>query len=126
MSNDDNPHSITIPAHLWRWAQERCAEAGQGPASYLRNILIGAATRDSGSAHQQRSANGEPKKTTGGKAVHMKCYDEMVDDYERRHPGEDPPNATPWTAERTTICPRCHRAVSPDDPIALTSIADWN
>jgi hypothetical protein len=64
-------------------------------------------------------------KLEGGKGFHVACYHKMLEEYEESHPGNDPPNATPWKAGRTTICPQCRRIISPGEQIVITSVTDW-
>jgi hypothetical protein len=58
-------------------------------------------------------------------AVHVKCYDDMVDIHFEDHPGVKPPAATPIKAGRLTMCPRCHRVIHPGDVIVVTDLAEW-
>ena len=124
------PHTISIPSELWDWATDKCEESNQGPASFLRNVLIGAmrrggATPSSVARAAAASSLGVPnvadRRKERGKAVHDKCYSAMVD----RFTGDEMPTATAWTAERSTICPKCSKAIHPGDEIVITAISEW-
>jgi hypothetical protein len=35
-------HQITIPEEMWQWAEDQSRQRGEGPASFLRAVIIGA------------------------------------------------------------------------------------
>jgi hypothetical protein len=117
--NDDSPHSIQIPASMWRWAENQSRISNQGPASFLRNILTGVMSNASAVSQYQNSVN--VNTSTGGKGIHIKCYEAMVNAFV----GTDFPSATPWEAQRVTICPKCRLPINVGDTIVITKHEDW-
>jgi len=121
-------HTVTVSDGIWEWARRRCSPS-QGPATYLRNILIAVVAGEE--PHHQSQSQPQPRPSDerrerrGGKGVHAECYNAMVADFLASHPGEEPPDATPWDAERSTICPRCYRVIDPGDRIVITGMEDW-
>lgn len=128
MSNDQPTHTIQIPLEIWKWAGKLCGN--QGIPSFLRNVLIGAMARQ-----LEEEANSKPdtssskpdtgQKVGGGRGVHHECYHGLLDDYLKRHPDQEPPSVTPWTAERNTVCPKCFKMITPGDSILMTNMMEW-
>jgi hypothetical protein len=142
------PHQMVIPDEMWKLAEEKCIESGEGPASYLRNLLIGAIIRMGGNNHTaQRIADEDaaaerefrprnakqpeprpPEQVYGakGKGVHQKCYKEMVLDWREKYPGVDVPFASPMPEARLlTVCLKCYEHVRPGEPIMITTMSNW-
>src|SRR5262245_13395128 len=111
---------MDIPDEVYKWAEEQVLSTRQGVQSFLRNLLIGCMRRDRPSQPETAVRN-----SGRGLGVHQDCYNTMLDDYEQRKPDQPIPTATPWEAERTTICPECRRVINPGDQIIITNPADW-
>jgi hypothetical protein len=118
-------HTMQVPTAVWQWATDR--KANQGPAAFLREILINEMRKDEATRRDEaiKKNNDYDKKNNnkkgGGKGVHLQCYSDMVSAFK----GDDPPDATPWEAERITICPKCHLPINPGDQIVMTSWEEW-
>jgi hypothetical protein len=131
---------MVIPEEMWKWAEVRSIETGEGPASVLRNLLIGAIIRLGGSNHSQSTsettsttekpppAGSPPEQVYGakGKGVHQKCYKEMVGKWLEKYPGHDVPFASPMPeAKLLTVCLHCYDHIRPGEPIMITTMSNW-
>jgi hypothetical protein len=117
---------------MWNWAARECAKNNEGPAFFLRNILIGAMARQNGFAPESQPARSPPRQPpeqlygTKGKGVHQECYKDMVKDWTERYPGHDTPFASPMPEARLlTVCPKCLNQVQPGEPIMITTMSNW-
>jgi hypothetical protein len=119
------PHNMTIPDEMWEWACEQGAVSGEGPASFLRGVLIGAMrprlNNNNNKPQREERKQEEPRTySNSGVGIHEKCYEAMVAD----HQGPIP-RATPWDATRNTICPECHKFIHAGELIVMTSWEEW-
>jgi len=125
---------MVIPAEVHRFAVEECGKVGW--ATYLRNLLI----RDMAAIIKERSPNSKPPQnhkpsfkdmmeragSEKGRAVHYeRCYDSLLESYERSHPGEDPPTVTPIYAQIITKCPVCERQIKIGEEVVMTTMSKW-
>jgi hypothetical protein len=116
------PHQMSIPDNMWNWAEERCIANSEGPASFLRNIIIGAMATDP-SARKTRSQDSQ---TVGkGKAVHQRCFQEMAKEFIKKYPDRELPFSTPLEAKFITNCPYCYDHVRIGEPASMTTMKDW-
>jgi hypothetical protein len=51
-------HQVTIPDEMWKWAERQCRSRGEGPAAYLRAIIIGAIAASNEENEPQQHNNG--------------------------------------------------------------------
>ena len=85
-------HTIEVPDSIWNWADAK--RDREGTATYLRDMLIEEALK-------RQLTEPKPEPAAKGKAVHFKCYGEMVDAAPR---GSVVPSGTELKANFQTPC----------------------